>query len=101
MLFVKTEIKDQNWLRYILDEFCRIEKADFKIEIASQTPEGKPYISYASTKGADILEKVDSDLSGGTKYLGEELFVLNDSLDPSVGTKIEFDIFWNAFYFLS
>ena len=34
-LLIYTEFENVNWLQYILDEFCRIEKANFLIKVNS------------------------------------------------------------------
>ena len=60
MLTVYTDLKNTNWLEYILEEFKRIQNANFDIVVSSLGTEIKtPYIYYihkpASEKGPIIF----------------------------------------------
>jgi len=35
MLYVKSNLSNTNWLQYLMEEFCRIEKAKFKFQITA------------------------------------------------------------------
>ena len=45
-LYIYTDLKNTEWLKYILDEFIYIQKAQFSIDITKEPIEDKPCIYY-------------------------------------------------------
>jgi len=105
MLHISTDLKDTQWLRYILEEFARINRAEFPIQIVSAKP-GKGIsnvINYGSNPSGDISIPDRSHITpdGKTRRLSEDVHVLNDTTVQDKGYTVPYDLFWNAFVFLS
>ncbi len=95
-----------NWLKYILSEFQRINRANFEIIVLkdkSSLVEGTATLKYLpeTEKEADIPnhseKKIDSEIS----FLENGFFVLKNSISKNSSAGFSYDIFWNAFVFLS
>jgi len=100
MLYLESNIKDHSWLKYLLDEFCRIEKAQFDFEITSAPPTGSNIVSYGKDS-SDIFEATPDHFDSKIEYLNDDLFILKNTNNNSFKGKFKFDLLWNAFYFLS
>lgn len=98
MLTVYTDIEETSWLQYILEEFCRIQDAQFTFIITGDTSLiNENTLVYANDLDCDIQPKMPMP-NGTIKFVNEALFILPESSGKG---KISFDLFWNAFVFLS
>ena len=104
-LSIITEDENLPWLKYLVNEFCRIEKAKFRINVQSifSNFEKDPLIIKYLNKKDSIVFQCDKTKSVFNSHdpMIEwlNLLVLPHSLSKS--NEIPFDIFWNAFYLLS
>jgi len=105
MLYIATDIKNRNWLVYILDEFRRINKAEFDIRVIglNEATGLKNVIYYTKDflKNINFVNKSDVSPVGKTKYLSEKVFIIEDTDVTSREFVLNYDLFWNAFVFLS
>lgn len=102
-LIIETEHFQAPWLSYILEEFQRIEGAEFDcIPQLPGTAEEHPSLSYALDSG-DIHCCVSEAMVYGPNisYIENGLFILNHTDSLKGDSVIKFDLFWNAFVFLS
>ena len=105
ILSLITEDENLPWLKYLVNEFCRIEKAHFSInvEAISQESENIPLvIKYLKGKNSTVFQcdKTKSIFDSNNPMIEwNNLSILPHSLSES--SEIPFDIFWNAFYLLS
>lgn len=104
MLTIKTDLKDTSWLKYIIGQFCKINLAKFQIEIVHISEEHKfeNLIFYSKKYIKNYINIFNSDEkipNGKIEYLKSDLFVLSGTLGNSFDLK--YDLFWNAFVFLS
>lgn len=106
MLRIATDLQDTRWLAYILEEFSRLNKAGFPIEIipieASKNVRG-PVIVYARepSKGVCVPNRSSVLPNGQVLKLSEEIFVLKGTIAEDNRFSHSVDLFWNAFVFLS
>lgn len=107
MLEVVTDLKDTGWLSYIVEEFLRIEKALFEVSIQKVSDqEIKPNASRIFYTTDVRKELCIPNLSGKTalvdsKYASENIFVLENSISDQKGYILNYDLFWNAFSYLT
>jgi len=103
MLLIKTDIVDRSWLRYIIDEFIVSNKAQFPIEIVDidSTVQCENIIHYSNTpkNGVSVYQCGEKKPSPDILFLSKSLYVIKDSVDELF--TISYDLFWNAFVFLS
>ncbi len=103
MLVIKTDPGvDTKWLRYILDEFKKVNLADFDIVVDnSDNSVSGNVLYYSKTKDlADSIFYSDRPLpDGNIKYLSSFLYVIDGTV--SDGFLIGYDLLWNAFVFLT
>ena len=103
-LLLHTEISEKRWLRYILDEFLRIQSANFTIDIVDNIPVTSPdpilYYSNQPQKGRTIYKgdhnKEDIDLQLNGDVLSEAKSRTNNNAFVA-----NYDLLWNAFVQLS
>ena len=100
MLIIQTDLSEIEWLSYLMEEFCRIEKAEFSIQISKESNPEDKIIKYNKTESTTVYQCNFPNLKNGIKYLNEEFFVLKDSIGQK-NSEFNYDLFWNAFYFLS
>ena len=101
MLYLYTDIQDQEWLKYILEEFCRISAADFEIILTDKLSEDNtPTLIYTATSDAHIYQNSSSNIEGDVEFIREDFFVLGGTYS-NASFPISYDLFFNAFYFLS
>ena len=58
MLFIKTDLNDISWLRYIIGEFIYIKRPNFNIHIVRSNediPENAKIINYVSNKPLNTI----------------------------------------------
>ena len=103
MLLIKTDIVDHSWLRYIIDEFIVSNKAQFPIEIVDidSTVQCENILNYSNTlkNGVSVYQCGEKKPSPDIVFLSQSLYVIKDSLDELF--TVPYDLFWNAFVFLS
>jgi len=106
MLYVVTDLSDVRWLQYILDEFSRINLALFPIQICDihqQREMGGDVVYYVKEimPGVCIPNRAHVQPNGKTEELSHEMFVLEGTADEDARYACKYDLFWNAFVFLS
>ena len=106
MLKLVTDLKDTHWLEYILEEFVRIEKASFSFSIISLESAGsevnEKLVYYTRDAVSGVSFPMRSGLSALTpiEYIQDDVYILaNTRVDGDF--TISYDLFWNAFAFLS
>lgn len=107
MLCVKTDLKDTAWLVYILEEFKRINKAGFDItvvslESAEAIPESKVFYYTKKLAGRpSIVNKSDILPDKNIIGISEDIYVVKGTTADDDNRCCKYDLFWNAFVFLS
>ena len=106
VLFIATDLDEVEWLTYTIEEFSRINKAEFKLKIEkpNHLPAGANHIIYYTEKfqsSPAIPNRSYVPPTDSTTWLSESLFVIEHTLVPDWPERINYDIFWNAFVFLS
>ncbi len=105
MLFIVTDIPDPRWLIYILEEFSRLNRAEFLIQVTSQHMKvaDSHIISYttAPVDGICIPNRSQIQPSCKTLWFSEKLFVLDGTTSDDTRYALKYDLLWNAFVFLS
>jgi len=104
MLTIKTDISDCSWLQYIIDEFKIINGAKFDIEIIELDKNTVNqhvfyYVTNPSQFGLCIFNAASPNPTRRVKYVSEKIFILENT--ESYNFCINYDLFWNAFVFLS
>ncbi len=104
MLTIYTDLSDDKWLVYLLEEFKRINRAQFHIQVSNindlqeqscslvytKDPMNKNSIYNCHTIEPGELSKVDSNL-----------YIYQNTKAHSREYLINYDLFWNAFLILS
>ena len=106
MLCIATDLKDIRWLQYILEEFSRINMAEFPIQargIEQGDKKKENVIYYNRECSYDICIPNRSHVRplGRVQWLSKDIFIIEDTLVNDWGGLCNYDIFWNAFVFLS
>jgi len=103
MLTIKTDLDNTFWLKYIVEEFRNINIADFEIEIMSldDHSSNNNIIYYVQNPAGKISIYNSNQIipSNKIEYLRKDLFILEKSWSDNFS--VNYDIFWNAFVFLS
>ncbi len=104
MLTIKTDLENTNWLRYIVDQFAKINLAEFQINIISlddmQEYQNELYYCRAyRDDGVCIFNSSEVVPTSHVEYLDDELYILEDTKNEMF--EFSYDVFWNAFVFLS
>jgi hypothetical protein len=105
-LFVYTEKDNLPWLQYILDEFCRIERAIFSIKVKcynDQPERDSESLYYLKGNKSDVFQSTKNDLSlpYNLKIIDFKEFQILDGTLGHSNYWMEYDLFWNAFFYLS
>jgi len=104
VLVIVTDNDNTNWLQYIIEEFCRINKTNFEISITSVTNDHtneNHTISYQRrSTGNNSIPNLCGASLGEVIFLEENLFIFKGT-GSHENHFIPFDIFWNAFAILS
>jgi hypothetical protein len=105
ILYIATDCENTNWLNYILAEFSRFNLAEFQINICSldHNPGNAPVIYYTvvDLNGLCMPDKSHIEPNGSIEWISERLFILQKSSTTESRFACSYDIFWNAFVFLS
>jgi hypothetical protein len=107
LLYVGTDLTDTRWLRYLLDEFIRINRAEFPIQILPVREldlDKKTSVLYYTKEfdsGPAIPNKSQVPPSLQVQWLSAEIFLINHTLTADSRFTCPYDLFWNAFVFLS
>jgi hypothetical protein len=104
MLTIKTDVVNVNWLKYIVSQFKSVNLAEFDIEIVSIDEEERyeNVVYYCKNHNPDHVNIFNSNAvkpNGDIEYIKKNLFILKNT--KSVFFELNYDIFWNAFVFLS
>jgi hypothetical protein len=103
MLSLKTDIENKSWLVYILNEFKKINLLQDEIEVididSSACSSNILYFLQKPNSKLSIFNSHQIEPNGKIKYIQENLYVLDNSI--AEGFDVNYDIFWNAFVFLS
>ncbi len=105
-LIIFTEFKNIKWLQYIMDEFCRIEKAIFSIIIKvydDSLERNQESLYYLSESESDIFQCPNYDLTYGSKLkiIDFKKFQILDGTISYSKYWVDYDLLWNAFFYLS
>lgn len=107
MLYIAVNLEERNWLEYIFEEFRRINKANFDIKViavneaADVKDKNVIYYTREFIKKVSIIDRHDVLPGENVTVVGKDLFIL-DGTDIDDGRfEFSYDIFWNAFVFLS
>jgi len=106
MISIKTNLKNTNWLKYIIEQFKNINLTNFEIEVIDIEEKEKfpNVIFYTDTYKQNSLNIFNSNEvlpNGKIEYLGKDLYVLENTNTQDNNFELNYDIFWNAFVFLS
>jgi hypothetical protein len=106
MLHIVTDSTNSNWFQYILDEFKRINLAKFEIQIHSVHENirvKEPTLFYTNSYSPGVcIPNCSSILPNGvTENAGTQRFILKGSSVGDQRFTFNYDVFWNAFVFLS
>ncbi|RLJ03720.1 MAG: hypothetical protein DRP08_03150 [Candidatus Aenigmatarchaeota archaeon] len=106
ILFIVSDLKDNRWLKYILEEFLRINVAEFKIRVCDvdQVDKSCGKVIYYYKNCVDKLSipnRSYTNIRGNILWLSKEIFIIEDTIVNGWEGSCCYDIFWNAFVFLS
>jgi len=104
MLSIKTDLENTSWLTYLMEEFKRIQGAQFDINIIPLDGiQGENNLMYAynTTEGVSVYCSREQYPSGDIEYIDDRLFVLGNTRTKEGEYTCNYDLFWNAFVFLS
>ncbi len=106
MLFLVSDLKDNRWLQYILEEFLRISIAEFKIQICPVDQinvhnQNVIYYNKNCVNKLSIPNRSYVNIQKNVLWLTKEIFILKDTLANRWEGACHYDIFWNTFVFLS
>ncbi len=103
LLVIKTDLKETNFLEYVLEEFRRINLAKFTIKVVSIDSqaffENEIYYTNKAIDKVSIFNALMPKPDGNIEYLKEDLYILKATENNNFNFK--YDVFWNAFVFLS
>ena len=106
MLTIYTDLKNTKWLEFILEEFKRIQDANFEILISSSPLNNNtPCISYLreplSEKGSNIFNCNQIHPSSEISKMSDGSYIIANTQSENEKFECKTDLFWNAFVFLS
>ena len=104
-LYIATDLKNNTWLQYILAEFVRLNRAEFSIRICdlNQHIASSQIIYYSKSPIPGVCVPNESHIptNGNIEWISEKLFIIDKSSTTEDRFACGYDIFWNAFVFLS
>jgi len=104
-LYVATDLRDSRWLSYILEEFNRINQAEFAIRVCDikAVPSQAFALYYTKEFLCDTSIPNRSSIlpDGKIRYIDDKKFVLTGTTSQDRRFACPYDLFWNAFVFLS
>ncbi len=108
MLTIVTDLENRNWLVYIVQQFRNINKAQFDIRVLAEDdvlhdkhPNVLYYTQNPEGKSLSVVNKSQQELNSELYFFKDSSFCLKNTLDDSSQSLFSFDLFWNAFVFLS
>ncbi|MBI4639154.1 MAG: hypothetical protein HY731_00565 [Candidatus Tectomicrobia bacterium] len=105
MLYIKTDLSDTRWLAYLLEEFRRINDARFDIRIAPLTETvASPHVLHYTggfVPGKTLVNRSDILPEGQIVWVSRDIYILRNTDTDNDQFLCRYDIFWNAFVFLS
>lgn len=106
MLCIATDLKDNRWLQYIFEEFSRINMAEFPIQVhnfeqGDQKKENIIYYNRECSYNICIPNRSYVRPWRKVQWLSKKIFIIKDTFVNDWGGLCNYDIFWNAFVFLS
>jgi uncharacterized protein DUF7033 len=106
MLSIASNLKDKRWLQYILEEFRRINIAEFKIQVCTieqvNGSNGKViYYNKNCINKLTIPNRSYANIQENVLWLSKVIFIIKDTRVNEWEGECNYDIFWNAFVFLS
>lgn len=107
-LYIYTDLDDTSWLKYIVEEFIFVQGAKFNINVLkldnSEVSKDKNCIFYTQIpiKGRVSIYNSNKLLpKGEVEFLNKDFFIIKGTSTTERGFTINYDLFWNAFVFLS
>lgn len=104
-LYIATDSDNTNWLEYILEEFARFNLVEFEIQFCSIDHHAKDanviYYTKDHFPGVCLPNRSHIQPCGEMKWITQKLFVIERSYTTDKRFECQYDIFWNAFVFLS
>lgn len=104
-LYIATDLANISWLRYILEEFSRLNRAEFSVEFSPLQNAyhhlNVLYYTKSFVKGANIPNRSHIRPNGCTQWISESLFILENTHESDNRFACSYDLLWNAFIFLS
>lgn len=105
-LKIFTDSKNILWLQYLMDEFCRIERAKFTIkvyEFNEKYYDRKNVLLYLRNSFSDIYycNHESCIIDKNTSFIDVNGFQIIEGSSSKEKYKMHYDLFWNAFYILS
>jgi peptidoglycan/xylan/chitin deacetylase (PgdA/CDA1 family) len=105
LLYLATDLEDTRWLSYIWEEFARINQAAFPIRIlpSHACPETGERLFYTRELSPGVCIPNRSGRPPGEEvlWLSHQLFILANTWVADEPFACPYDLFWNAFVFLS
>lgn len=109
VLYLVTDLTKTQWLRYIVEEFKRINgfQGDIKVRDINDADVAqlKPAIFYAQRhqEGARVTLVNKSRIlpCGRIEFVNDKVYVIEKSTTSDERFALPYDLFWNAFVFLS
>ncbi len=105
MLYIETDLQDARWLVYIMEEFARINEAEFPIRLISKQDKNNSacVINYSTTpsEGICIPNRAYIRPNGKTEKLSNGIYIQEGTKSEDRHYAFRYDLFWNAFVFLS
>ena len=109
VLYLVTDLEKDNWLKYILAEFKRINGFEGEIQVLNIQD---PAISkleqvifytrdYHPKAKVAIVNRSDVFPDGVIDHINDKIYVLQQTTTSDAQFALSYDIFWNAFVFLS
>lgn len=104
-LNIHTDLINDSWLAYILEEFKRISGAKFDIQISKETGDKNQvntiYYTKNYSKFSYIQRKDHIIPNNNFEWIRKDFFVLKDSMTNNNNSFLCYDVFWNSFIQLS
>lgn len=105
ILFIITQNEPPPWLQYIIQEFQRFNQAEFEIQLKPKSAFNgdSPAIYYTSQfyKAINIPDCSSVLPNSQTQFISNDLFISQGTQVSDSRFECQYDIFWNAFIYLS
>ncbi len=107
-LNIVTDLQNTHWLKYILEEFKSINGFEAGIDIVNSNKinvsklENVIFYTQDYQGGKVTLVNKSNILpQGNIQYINEKIYVVEDTKTSDLRFALSYDLFWNAFVFLS